>query len=129
MLAHNEWCGLVALAEILAAFVLPNDPAVMTILSRASELLKEAKGRSSLNAYQDKSRKRAWEQVAAIYKAIGELEIRYIVAPASFETAGQKVRFPSEILSQRFGNCLDLSLLFAACCEQAGLRPLRVHSR
>src|SRR5690606_7385257 len=27
------------------------------------------------------------------------------------------------ILSQRFGNCLDLTLLFAACCEQAGLRP------
>jgi very-short-patch-repair endonuclease len=123
LLARNEWCGLVALPEILAAFVLPNDPVVMTILGRASEILKEATNRSSFNAYQDKSRKRAWEQVAAIYKAIGELGIRYIVAPASFETTGQKVRFPSEILSQRFGNCLDLTLLFAACCEQAGLRP------
>lgn len=124
LLARNEWCGLAALPEILAAFVLPNDPAVMQILSRASEILKEATQRSSFNAYQDKSRKRVWEQTAAIYKAIGELEIRYIVAPASFETTGQKVRLPSEILSQRFGNCLDLSLLFAACCEQAGLRPL-----
>lgn len=124
LLARNEWCGLTALPEILAAFVLPNDPAVMSILGRASEILKEVTGRSSLNAYQDKSRKRVWEQVAAIYKAIGELEIRYIVAPASFEKTGQKVRFPSEILSQRFGNCLDLSLLFGACCEQAGLRPL-----
>lgn len=123
LLARNEWCGLTSLPEILAAFVLPNDPAVMTILSRASEILKDSTGRSALNAYQDKSRKRAWEQVAAIYKAISELEIRYIVAPASFENTGQKVRFPSEILSQRFGNCLDLSLLFAACCEQAGLRP------
>ena len=44
LLAQNEWCGLVALPEILAAFVLPNDPAVMTILGRASELLKEATG-------------------------------------------------------------------------------------
>ena len=33
LLARNEWCGLVALPEILAAFVLPNDPVVMTILS------------------------------------------------------------------------------------------------
>lgn len=123
LLARNEWCGMVALPEILAAFILPNDPAVMHILGRASEILKEATGRSSLNAYQDKNRKRVWEQVAAIYKAIGELDIRYIVAPASFESTGQKVRLPSEILSQRFGNCLDLSLLFAACCEQAGLRP------
>ena len=123
LLARNEWCGLVALPEILAAFVLPNDPVVMTILSRASDVLKEATGRSGLNGYQDKSRKRAWEQVASIYKAIGELGIRYINPPASFETSGQKVRFPSEIVSQRFGTCLDLALLFAACCEQSGLRP------
>lgn len=124
LLARNEWCGLSALPEILAAFVLPNDPAIMTILSRASELLREHTGRGELNGYQDKSRKRAWEQVASIYKAIGELGIRYIVASASFETTGQKVRTPSEILGQRFGNCLDLTLLFAACCEQAGLQPL-----
>lgn len=123
LLARNEWCGLVSLPEILAAFVLPNDPAVMTILGRTSEILDEATGRSSLNGYQDKSRKRAWEQVAAIYKAIGELGIRYINPPASFENSGQKVRFPSEIISQRFGTCLDLALLFASCCEQAGLRP------
>jgi very-short-patch-repair endonuclease len=123
LLARNEWCGLVALPEILAAFVLPNDPAVMTILGRAADLLRESTGRSSLNGYQDKSRKRAWEQVAAIYKAIAELDIRYINPPASFENSGQKVRFPSEIVSQRFGTCLDLALLFAACCEQAGLRP------
>jgi very-short-patch-repair endonuclease len=123
LLARNEWCGMSSLPEILAAFVLPNDPTVTTILSRSSEILKEATGRSSLNAYQDKSRKRAWEQIAAIYKAISELGIRYIVAPASFEKTGQKLRLPSDIVSQRFGNCLDLSLLFAACCEQAGLRP------
>lgn len=123
LLARNEWCGLVALPEILAAFVLPNDPAVMTILGRASDILKEATGRSGLNGYQDKSRKRVWEQAAAIYKAIGELGIRYINPPASFESTGQKVRFPSEILNQRFGTCLDLALLFAACYEQAGLRP------
>lgn len=71
LLARNEWCGLVSLPEILAAFVLPNDPAVGKILSRASDILKEMTGRSALNAYQDKNRKRSWEQIAAIYKAIG----------------------------------------------------------
>jgi very-short-patch-repair endonuclease len=124
LLARNEWCGLVSLPEILAAFILPNDAAVMTILNRAAELLREHTGRSAFNGYQDKSRKRAWEQVAAIYRAVGELGIRYIVAPASFENTGQKVRSPTDILSQRFGNCLDLSLLFSACCEQVGLHPL-----
>jgi very-short-patch-repair endonuclease len=124
LLARNEWCGLSSLPEILAAFVLPNDPAVMTVLGRAAEVLSENTGRSGFNGYQDKNRKRAWEEVAAIYRAILELKIRYIVPPASFESTGQKVRLPSDILEQRFATCLDLALLFAACCEQAGLHPL-----
>jgi very-short-patch-repair endonuclease len=124
LLAHNEWCGLVSLPEILAAFVLPNDPAVMPLLGRASEILGANTGRTALNGYQDKNRKRAWEQVAAIYKAVAELGLRYISPPASFENTGQKIRFPSDIVGQRFGTCLELALLFAACCEQAGLHPL-----
>jgi len=124
LLARNEWCGLVSLPEILAAFIVPNDPAVMTLLSRAAEILREHTGRSAFNGYQDKNRGRVWEQVAAIYKSISELGIRYIAAPASFESTGQKVRFPSDIVTQRFANCLDLALLFSACCEQVSLRPL-----
>jgi hypothetical protein len=62
--------------------------------------------------------------VAAIYQAIVEQRVCYIVAPASFETTGQKVRFPGDIVTDKFGNCLDLSLLFSACCEQCGLHPL-----
>ena len=123
LLARNEWCGLVALPEILAAFILPNDPAVMPILGRAAELLRESTGQASLNGYQDKNRQRAWEQVAAIYKAIAELGIRYINPPASFENTGQKIRFPRDVVAQRFGTCVDLALLVAACCEQVGLRP------
>ncbi|MEO7598240.1 MAG: DUF4011 domain-containing protein, partial [Opitutus sp.] len=124
LLARNEWCGLVSLPEILAAFILPNDPAIMPVLSRASDLLRESTGRAALNGYQDKSRKRAWEQIAAIYRAIAELGIRYINPPASFENTGQKISFPSRIAAERFGTCLDLTLLFAACCERAGLHPL-----
>ena len=85
LLARNEWCGLSSLPEILAAFILPNDPAVMTILSRASELLRDSTQRGGFNGYQDKSHKRAWDQAAAIYKAVGEVGIRYIVAPAIYE--------------------------------------------
>ena len=128
LLARNEWCGLVSLPEILAAFVLPNDAAVMTIWTRPLAYWQEHTGRSAFNGYQDKSHKRAWEQVAAIYKAVANLGIRYIVAPASFESTGQKVRTPSDILSQRFANCLDLSLLFCACFEQVGLYPLIFHA-
>lgn len=124
LLARNEWCGLASLPEILAAFVLPNDPALLPILRRASEILQETTDRGGLNGYQDRSRKRAWEQAAAIYRAVGELGIQYISPPASFENSGQKVFFPAQIVTERFGTCLDLTLLFAACLERAGLHPL-----
>ena len=124
LLPMNEWCGLASLPEILAAFVLPDDPAVKKILSRASKVLGEHTRRPEFNGYADKSRKRAWEQVAAIHKAIAEAGIRYMAPPVGFENAGQKVRFPSDIVEDQFGTCLDLALLFCACCEQAGLHPV-----
>jgi len=124
LLARNEWCGLSALPEILAAFVLPNDPAILPILGRASEILQSSTGRNALNGYQDRNRRRAWEQAAAIHAALCELRLRYIVPPTSFENTGQKVAFPSEIITSRLATCLDLSLLFCACCERAGLAPL-----
>ena len=55
-----------------------------------------------------------------------EVRIRYVLPPASFEKSGQKVRGPSEILERRLGTCLDTSLFYAACLEQAGLQPLIV---
>src|SRR5688572_16588317 len=124
LLPMNEWCGLASLPEILAAFVLPDDPAVKKILSRASKVLGEHTRRPEFNGYADKSRKRAWEQVAAIHKAIAEIGIRYMAPPVGFENSGQKVRFPSDMVEDQFGTCLDLALLFSACCEQAGLHPV-----
>src|SRR5689334_4469561 len=57
LLPMNEWCGLASLPEILAAFVLPDDPAVTKILARASKVLGEQTRRPEFNGYEDKSRK------------------------------------------------------------------------
>lgn len=59
LLARNEWCGLVSLPEILAAFVLPNDPAVMTILGRATEILTAKRLLSLMKLYSRWREKRA----------------------------------------------------------------------
>jgi len=86
--------------------------AVMAILDRAAELLREHHRPLRLEWISGQKRKRAWEQVAAIYRAVGELGIRYIVAPASFENTGQKVRSLRTFCRSASANCLDLSLLF-----------------
>ncbi|KXV40452.1 disulfide oxidoreductase [Gluconobacter japonicus] len=122
---RSEWGGLQGLPDLLAAFVLPNDPAVAKILRSASALLQEAGQSPSLEGYQG-GRKRAWEQAQAIWCAIAALKITYVSPPASFVEDGQRVRLPTQIVEERLATCLDTALLFAGCLEAIGLRPLLI---
>ncbi|KXV27704.1 disulfide oxidoreductase, partial [Gluconobacter japonicus] len=122
---RSEWGGLQGLPDLLAAFVLPNDPAVAKILRSASALLQDAGQSPSLEGYQG-GRKRAWEQAQAIWCAIAALKITYVSPPASFVEDGQRVRLPTQIVEERLATCLDTALLFAGCLEAIGLRPLLI---
>jgi very-short-patch-repair endonuclease len=123
ILAYNEWYGISSLPEIIAAHVLPNDPAVERILAEASNLLLEKTQDGSLSGYQSGDPRRAFAQAAAIYFAAVHRKINYINPPASFEETGQKIRTPERLLDRKLGTCMDTTALFAACLEQAGLRP------
>lgn len=123
-LARNEWGGASYMPELLAAFVMPNDPAVSTLLKEAGEVLRSAGENCSIDGYQSKQRKRVWQIVSAIWSAISSRRLIYASPPASFESEGQKVRTPSDILESGLATCLDTALLFAAVVEQAGLNPI-----
>ncbi len=125
-LAHNEWGGNSAIPDLLAAFVEPNDPAVATVLRKASDLLRQQGKPDSLEGYQATSRQRLWEQAAAVWSAVCSLDIRYVNPPPSFEQEGQRIRPPRQVLEERLGTCLDLAVFFAACLEHVGFRPLIV---
>ena len=49
MLARDEWGGVRDMAQILAAFVSPNDPAVARIIKEAARLLEAADHDGSMN--------------------------------------------------------------------------------
>ncbi|WBC08350.1 DUF4011 domain-containing protein [Micromonospora sp. WMMA1947] len=123
VLAHNEWFNSPALYDSLAAFVQPNTRAVEAVLRSAADILVTRTGSGSLQGYQDGS-ERAAVIAAAVYEALRQLEIHYQTLPASFEHTGQKVRTTAAVLDGRLGNCLDLSVTYAACLEAAGLHPL-----
>ncbi|NHN85945.1 DUF3320 domain-containing protein [Acetobacter musti] len=125
VLARNEWGGLSGIPDILAAFVLPNDPAVARILRSASSILRDAGKTHSLEGYQG-SKTRVWEQAQAIWCAICALDITYVNPPASFIESGQRVRLPTQIAEEKLATCLDSALLFASCLEAAGLHPVIV---
>jgi len=126
LLARDEWAGLTSLPEILAAFVLPNHPAIEPVLRGAAELLETWTGDPSLGGYQARDPKRVYRMAAAVYGALQKLELTYVNPPASFEDEGQRVRLPDRILESRMATCLDMALLAAGCLEQAGLHPLLV---
>ena len=128
LLARNQWGGLGDLPEMVAAFVQPNDPAIDKVLKSAALVLEAAGKPGAMDGY-SQGPKRAWELASAIWTAVLQKKLNYALPPASFERTGQKVRNPSQVLDAGLATCLDLSLLFAACLEQASLSPLLVFTR
>lgn len=124
LLAYNEWGGAGYMPELLAAFCVPNDPAVERVLREASLVLRRAGTDANINGYESGSRQRVWEIASAIYSAVCNLQLSYALPPASFESNGQKIRLPGQILDNRMATCLDSALLFASAFEQAGLNPV-----
>jgi very-short-patch-repair endonuclease len=124
LLARDEWGGVADMAQLLPAFVMPNDPAVARILRTAADRLAEHGQPSGLDGYQSGDPKRSYLLAASIYSALAGMEIHYAEPPASFEARGQKVRRPTTIAHERLGTCLDTTLLFAAALEAAGLYPV-----
>ena len=126
ILPYDHWHGISLLPEGIAAFITPNHPQLPAILRRASEILAGWTGNPSFDEYQSRNPNRVRKQMAAIYEAIAELQLVYCTVPASFEEQGQRVRLADALLTQRMGNCLDMSLLYAACLEAVGIHPLIV---
>ena len=126
VLARDEWGGMSAGAELLAAFVMPNDPAVAGLLKDAGRLLEQHGHSPALDGYQSRDPQRAWLIVAALWSAVAAKKLTYANPPGSFEVVGQKTRSPSVILGNGLATCLDSTLLFAAAIEAVGLNPVIV---
>lgn len=124
VLAYDQWAGTRALPELLAAFCMPNHPAVDLLVGRASMLLRSVHSELSMDGYQSKRRDAVWNQISALYSTVAAENLQYAEPPASFGSDGQKIRTPERILESRVATCLDLAMLFASAFEQAGLRPV-----
>lgn len=128
LLARNQWGGIGHLPEMVAAFVQPNDPAVDRVLKAAARALQAGGKSGDIDGYTHGA-KRAWELTSGIWTAVIQRQLHYALPPASFERTGQKVRSASQVLDAGLATCLDLTLLFASCLEQAHLNPLLIFTR
>ena len=124
LLARDEWGGVSDMPQLLAAFVSPNEAAVAQLLKNASELLRANGHDGSLDGYQSGDPGRAYMLGGAIWSATTALGLAYAEPPASFQSAGQKIRGPARIAEEKLATCLDLTLLLAAAFEEAGLNSV-----
>ncbi|MDY7225594.1 DUF3320 domain-containing protein [Hyalangium rubrum] len=124
VLPYNHWPGARAPWGLLATFVTPNHPVIPELLKDVRVLLEQAVGDGSLSGYQKRNPTHVRTMVAALYEALQALNLGYAEVPPSFEKHGQKVRLPDQLLRERMGCCLDLTLLCASALEAMGLYPL-----
>ena len=126
VLPMDYFGGLQSYPQLLASYVLSNNTSLYKLKADAIDILAKNKLTPSFEGYQQKSKERVLQMVSAIYKAIQNLDLIYSSMPPSFEKSGQRIRLVDTILEAKFGNCIDISLLFAACLEAIDLNPIIV---
>ncbi|MFO1436586.1 MAG: hypothetical protein U1F34_09665 [Gammaproteobacteria bacterium] len=89
LLPRNQWGGLVALPEMVAAFVQPNDPAVPRLQKQTSEVLRKHGKNAALNGYEGGA-KRAWELVSGLWSTVTGIGLDYALPPAASNIRGRR---------------------------------------
>lgn len=124
LFAFDQWLGSSVVPELLAGFVLPNIPELSPLVHQAAKFLLEWTGNTSFDAYQSNNPNRVKSQMASLFQAVKNQYIIYQTVPASFGKMGQRIRLGDQVLGQKVGNCLDMTLLFASALEHIGLNPI-----
>ncbi len=132
LVLHSRWAMQWTAAHRLniAAWVTPNDPTIgALVLKAAGHLPLEAPPvPNALIGYSKANAKQVIAQVDAIYDALRvDYRIRYLQAsvpysgPGDASAATQNIKLPAEVLQQRSGMCIELTLLLASAVEHIGL--------
>ncbi len=125
-MAYNQWYGTDCYPQLLTSFITPNHPCIAPIVKRASKHLFQICGSNEFNGYLNGDKEYVRQQIAAIYQSLYEEQLSYILIKPSYEEKGQRIRLANEVISEKLGNCMDLTLLFAACLEYIGLNTLLI---
>lgn len=118
--------GFQILPEMIAAYITPNHPFIYHIKRKAVEILEKQGLKIAFEGYQSNDPERVLQMMSAIYSAIQGEEIVYSSLPPGYEEMGQRLRLLNTIQQEKFGNCIDISLLFAACLEAVDLNPILI---
>lgn len=118
--------GFQVLPQLVASFVTPNHSYIYQLKRCAIQLLESQGLPPSFNGYQSADPARVLQVMSALFTAIQDENIIYSSLAPGYEKTGQRLRLLNTIQRERFANCIDVSLLFAACLEAADLHPVLI---
>ena len=103
--------------ELLAVMVTQNDPAVEEMIRKAANYRADhAMGATETAAD-------ALDEMSAIWQTESkDYHLYYVNTTETFSAAFQRIRLPGEVLPEASGNCIELTLLYAAAAEALGLK-------
>ncbi len=131
VLGANRWAAApVTLAlEMLAAFVLPQDPALDAVLGGGGDPGAGHAGAGVTDpghpepGYLD-GPESVDERARAIFDALRDRGIRLLEPDPGWPGAPQRIRGPGQVLQDGDATALEVALLLAAALERTGLHPL-----
>ena len=133
LLLHSRWLmqWIAANRLKIAAWVTPDDPAVIKLDGQAEALLQSQPQPTppAMIGYANGASARAVrDQVNAIFDAMRlDYQIKYsqesvpYSGPGDNNVALQKIKLPAEVLQQHSGMCIELTALLASAVERIGL--------
>ena len=113
--------------RLYSKYVNPNSRLVKELTLNSCRFLKNDKLFRGYTSKDD-----VYDEVRAIYNAVLDYGINYQLPPAgglylltdSLDISQQRLRLVDEVLTDRKGTCIDLSLLFSSLLEEVGLNPI-----
>jgi hypothetical protein len=112
---------------LVVAMITPTDPSVNTLIRTAANYDPRKIMTSGYDSEQD-SKGTVWQRLSDIWQAeTNDYTLTYISTPITFASGqSQRIRLPGEVLVQSAGNCIELTLLYAAAAEYLGMQAALV---
>jgi hypothetical protein len=113
--------------DLVTAMITPTDPSVNALIRNAANYDPNGAMTSGYDSEQDADGTVA-QRLSDIWQAeASDYKLTYISTPITFASgSSQRIRLPGEVLDQSSGNCIELTLLYAAAVEFLGMQPALV---
>lgn len=119
-LKASDWYARFTNVPLLAAFVTKNDPPVREFVDMVSRY----SGGVAAKAKDEYAK--AW--IGAFYNLEKENGFNYQTPSKGImkSVVEQEIKYPREVLRGKAGTCIDLAILYTACCEATGIKSFLV---